>query len=146
MQQKRQWQQRNKTMVEEKTKKLVKKKKTEATVSQNGKLFISATFNNTLVTVTNDKGETISWSSSGSKGFKGARKSTPYAASLAVEDACKKALEKGLKAVEVFVKGPGSGRESALRAVKTAGLSILLIADLTPIPHNGPRAKKKRRV
>ena len=122
------------------------KKKTTAAVSQNGKIFISATFNNTLVTVTNDRGETVSWSSSGAKGFKGARKSTPYAASLAVEDACKKAAEKGLKAVEVYVKGPGSGRDSALRAIRAAGLSILLIADLTPIPHNGPRAKKKRRV
>ena len=122
------------------------KKKSTAAVSQNGKIFISATFNNTLVTVTNDKGETVAWSSSGAKGFKGARKSTPYAAGLAVEDACKKAVDKGLKAVEVFVKGPGSGRDSALRAIKAAGLSILLIADLTPIPHNGPRAKKKRRV
>ena len=121
-------------------------KKTTAAVSQNGKIFISATFNNTLVTVTNDKGETVAWSSSGAKGFKGARKSTPYAAGLAVEDACKKAVDKGLKAVEVFVKGPGSGRDSALRAIKAAGLSILLIADLTPVPHNGPRAKKKRRV
>lgn len=137
--------QRNNHMAEEKTK-VVKKKKTTTAVSQNGKLFISATFNNTLVTVTNDRGETISWSSSGSKGFKGTRKSTPYAASLAVEDACKKALEKGLKSVEVYVKGPGSGRDSALRAIRTAGLSISLIADLTPIPHNGPRAKKKRRV
>jgi len=122
------------------------KKKSTAAVSQNGKIFISATFNNTLVTVTNDKGETVAWSSSGAKGFKGARKSTPYAAGLAVEDACKKAVDKGLKAVEVFVKGPGSGRDSALRAIKAAGLSILLIADLTPVPHNGPRAKKKRRV
>ncbi|HSD98242.1 MAG TPA: 30S ribosomal protein S11 [Patescibacteria group bacterium] len=122
------------------------KKKTTAAVSQNGKVFISATFNNTLVTVTNDRGETVAWSSSGAKGFKGARKSTPYAASLAVEDACKKAFEKGLRAVEVYVKGPGSGRDSALRGIKSAGLSIQLIADLTPIPHNGPRAKKKRRV
>lgn len=122
------------------------RKNSGATVSPNGKLFISATFNNTLVTVTNDRGETISWSSSGSKGFKGTRKSTPYAAGLAVEDACKKALEKGLKSVEVYVKGPGSGRDSALRAIRGAGLSISLIADLTPIPHNGPRAKKKRRV
>lgn len=124
----------------------VAKKKTTTIVGPNGKIFISATFNNTLVTVTNDKGETIAWSSSGSKGFKGARKSTPYAASLAVEDALKKAAEKGIKAVEVYVKGPGSGRDSALRAVKSLGLSILLIADLTPVPHNGPRAKKKRRV
>lgn len=126
--------------------KTTKKKKVTAAVSQNGKVFISATFNNTLVTVTNEKGETVAWSSSGTKGFKGARKSTPYAAGLAVEDACKKAVEKGLKAVEVYVKGPGSGRDSALRAIRAAGLSILLIADLTPIPHNGPRAKKKRRV
>jgi len=122
------------------------KKKSGAVIGQSGKIFISATFNNTLVTVTNEKGETVSWSSSGSKGFKGTRKSTPYAASLAVEDACKKALEKGLKFVEVYVKGPGSGRDSALRAIRSAGLSISLIADLTPIPHNGPRAKKKRRV
>ena len=123
------------------------KKKTQgAAVSQNGKIYITATFNNTLVTITNDKGETVAWSSSGARGFKGARKSTPYAASLAVEDAAKKASEKGLKAVEVFVKGPGSGRDSALRAIKAAGLSISLIADITPIPHNGPRASKKRRV
>lgn len=137
-----------KTPVVKKTAKAgqVSKKKSTAAVSQNGKIFISATFNNTLVTVTNDKGETVAWSSSGAKGFKGARKSTPYAAGLAVEDACKKAVDKGLKAVEVFVKGPGSGRDSALRAIKAAGLSILLIADLTPVPHNGPRAKKKRRV
>ena len=131
-------------MVDAKT--TVKKKKTTTTVGTNGKVFISATFNNTLVTVTNDRGETIAWSSSGSKGFKGARKSTPYAASLAVEDACKKAFEKGLKAVEVYVKGPGAGRDSGLRGIKAAGLNILLIADLTPMPHNGPRAKKKRRV
>lgn len=123
-----------------------KKKTSAVTVGQSGKVYITATFNNTLVTITNDKGQTISWSSSGAKGFKGARKSTPYAAGLAVEDAAKKAADKGVKAVEVFVKGPGSGRESALRALKTAGLSINMIADLTPIPHNGPRAKKKRRV
>ena len=123
-----------------------KKKTAGVAVSQNGKVYITATFNNTLVTITNDKGQTISWSSSGAKGFKGARKSTPYAAGLAVEEAARKAADKGVKAVEVFVKGPGSGRESALRALKTAGLSINMIADLTPIPHNGPRAKKKRRV
>ncbi len=129
-----------------KAKTVSSRKKTGAIVSQNGKVFISATFNNTLVTITNDRGETIAWSSSGAKGFKGARKSTPYAASLAVEDSCKKAVEKGLKSVEVYVKGPGAGRDSALRAIRSAGLSIALIADLTPIPHNGPRAKKKRRV
>ncbi len=122
------------------------KKKIGVIASQNGKIYITATFNNTLVTITNDKGETISWSSSGARGFKGTRKSTPYAAGLALEDAAKKAVEKGVKAVEVYVKGPGSGRDSALRAIKAAGLSISLIADVTPIPHNGPRAKKKRRV
>jgi small subunit ribosomal protein S11 len=126
---------------------LVKKNKKGGVITtQKGKLYISATFNNTLVTITNDKGETVSWSSSGSKGFKGARKSTPYAGGLAVEDAAKKAFEKGLRTVDVFVKGPGSGRDSGLRAVKTAGLSIASITDITPIPHNGPRAKKKRRV
>ncbi len=122
------------------------KKKSGLIVSTNGKVFVTATFNNTLVSITNDKGEVISWSSAGARGFKGTRKSTPYAATLAVEDAAKKAMERGLKTVQVFVKGPGSGRDSALRAIKSAGLSIALIADITPIPHNGPRAKKKRRV
>ncbi len=125
---------------------VVKKKKGGVVVSQKGKLYITATFNNTLVTITNDKGETIAWSSSGSRGFKGTRKSTPYAGGLAVEDAGKKAFEKGLRVVDVFIKGPGSGRDSGLRAVKTAGLSISSIADITPLPHNGPRSKKKRRV
>lgn len=123
-----------------------KKKKGGVVVNQNGKVYITATFNNTLVTITNDKGETISWSSAGARGFKGTRKSTPYAASMAVEDAAKKALSAGLKTVEVFVKGPGSGRDNALRAIKAAGLSITMIADVTPVPHNGPRASKKRRV
>ena len=123
-----------------------KKKKTGVSVTQKGKLYITATFNNTLVTITNDRGETISWSSSGSKGFKGTRKSTPYAGGLAVEDAARKAIDKGLKIVDVFIKGPGSGRDSGLRAVKTAGLSIASISDITPLPHNGPKAKKKRRV
>lgn len=122
------------------------KKKKAAEVTLHGKVFITATFNNTLVTITNETGDTLSWSSSGSRGFKGTRKSTPYAASLAVEDASKRALEKGLKTVDVFVKGPGSGRESALRGVKAGGLSIASITDITPIPHNGPRAPKKRRV
>lgn len=128
------------------TKKTTAKKINPVTVSQNGKVFITATFNNTLVTITNDKGEAVTWSSSGSRGFKGTRKSTPYAAALAVEDAAKRAVTKGMKAVEVYIKGPGSGRDSALRAIKSAGLSISMIADVTPIPHNGPRAKKKRRI
>ena len=132
-------------MAAKKTVKVVKKKQAN-NVTENGKVFITATFNNTLATITNNKGETLTWSSSGSKGFKGTRKSTPYAASIAVEDAAKRALDRGLKAVEVFVKGPGGGRDSSLRAIKAAGLSILSIADLTPIPHNGPRAKSKRRI
>jgi small subunit ribosomal protein S11 len=127
------------------TKKVVKKK-SNLKISEHGKVFISATFNNTLVTITNDKGDTIAWSSSGAAGFKGTRKSTPFAATTAVENVAKKAIEKGLKTVDVFVKGPGSGRDASLRGIKSAGLSISMISDITPIPHNGPRAKKKRRV
>ncbi len=115
-------------------------------ISENGRVYVSATFNNTLVTITNGNGDTISASSSGAAGFKGTRRSTPYAATSAVESAAKKAVEKGLKSVEVYIKGPGSGRDASLRAIKSAGLSISMIADITPIPHNGPRAKKKRRV
>ena len=122
------------------------KKKSADNITEQGRVYITATFNNTLITITNNKGETITWSSSGSKGFKGTRKSTPYAASTAVEDAARRAMEKGIKAVDVYVKGPGAGRDSSLRAIKTAGLSISSIADLTPIPHNGPRAKSKRRI
>ena len=122
------------------------KKKSTLTIGVHGRVFITATFNNTLVTITNDNGDTISWSSSGAKGFKGTRKSTPYAASLAVEEAAKKAVNGGLKTVDIFIKGPGSGRESALRGVKAGGLSIASITDITPIPHNGPRAQKRRRV
>lgn len=127
------------------TKKLAKKKSVRV-IGEHGRVYITATFNNSLVSITTDKGDVISWSSSGNAGFKGTRKSTPYAASLAVENAAKKALSLGLKSVDVFIKGPGSGRDSALRAIKSAGLSITSIADITPIPHNGPRAKKKRRV
>lgn len=130
-------------------KKLVKtgaKKSAGDRVTQHGRIYITSTFNNTLITLTNDKGDTLGWSSSGNKGFKGTRKSTPYAASIAVEDVAKKFMEKGMKTVDVYVKGPGAGRDSSLRAIKTVGLSITSIADITPIPHNGPRAKKKRRV
>ncbi len=130
----------------EKKKAKVSKKKTGVLVSDSGKVYITATFNNTLVTITNNKGETIAWSSSGATGFKGTRKSTPFAASSAAEAVAKKASAKGVKNVEVFIKGPGPGRDSALRAIKSAGLSISMIADITPIPHNGPRASKKRRV
>ncbi len=123
-----------------------KAQKSNVSVSKNGKVFITATFNNTLVTITNEQGDTIGWGSAGASGFKGTRKSTPFAASSATESVVKRAVEKGLKTVEVYVKGPGSGRDSALRAIKSGGLSIALIADITPIPHNGPRAKKKRRI
>ena len=122
------------------------KKKSTLKVSANGKVFVSATFNNTLVTITNDKGDTVAWSSAGASGFKGTRKSTPFAATTAVEAVARKAIDAGIKTVEVYVKGPGAGRDAALRAIKSAGLSISLIADITPMPHNGPRAEKKRRV
>lgn len=121
------------------------KKKSSLTVTPHGRVYITATFNNTIVTITTDQGSAVSWSSSGSRGFKGARKSTPYAATLAVEDAAKKANNGGMRTVDVFVKGPGAGRDSSLRALKTAGLSISSISDITPIPHNGPRPKNRRR-
>lgn len=132
----------------EKVEKKTKPKKASAgvKVAAHGRVFIAATFNNTLVTVTNDNGDAIAWSSAGAAGFKGTRKSTPFAATSAMEVVVRKAVEKGLKTVDVYIKGPGSGRDSALRAIKAGGLSILQIADITPIPHNGPRAKKKRRV
>jgi len=123
-----------------------KAKKSTLKISDRGRVYVSATFNNTLVTITNDKGETVGWSSAGAAGFKGARKSTPFAATTAVENVAKKAVAKGIKSVDVYIKGPGSGRDAALRAIKSAGLSISMIADVTPIPHNGPRAKKKRRI
>jgi small subunit ribosomal protein S11 len=132
-------------MAKEATKKVTTKKKVNR-ITENGKVYITATFNNTLVTFTNNKGDTIGWSSAGASGFKGTRKSTPFAASTAVESVAKKAIAGGLKSVEVYIKGPGAGRDSALRAIKGAGLSILQIADTTPIPHNGPRASKKRRI
>ena len=135
-----------KTTSEAKVKiKAAAKKKNPVVVSENGKVYVTATFNNTIVTFTNNKGETIAWASAGSSGFKGTRKSTPFAATSAVEQVAKKAIAKGIKNVEVFVKGPGPGRDSSLRAIKSAGLSISMIADVTPMPHNGPRASKKRR-
>jgi small subunit ribosomal protein S11 len=135
------------TESKENSKVVVKKaKKSQAVVTSIGRAYITSTFNNTIITITNDKGDTIGWSSAGSAGFKGTRKSTPFAASSAMENVVQKVVEKGLKTVEVYVKGPGAGRDSALRAIKSAGLSISLIADITPVPHNGPRAKKKRRI
>ena len=111
-----------------------------------GVVHIQATFNNTIVTVTDPAGNTVAWSSAGVKGFKGSRKSTPFAAQLVAEDACRKAMDHGIKSVGVFVKGPGSGRESALRAIQAVGLRVTMIKDVTPIPHNGCRAPKRRRV
>ncbi len=111
-----------------------------------GVAHVNATFNNTMITITDAQGNTIAWSSAGSQGFKGSRKSTPYAAQVAGEDAGKKAMEHGMKTLEVEVKGPGSGRESALRALQAVGFTITAIRDVTPIPHNGCRPRKRRRV
>jgi small subunit ribosomal protein S11 len=111
-----------------------------------GVAHVSATFNNTKITISDAQGNTIAWSTSGSLGFKGSRKSTPYAAQVAAEDAGRKAMEHGMKTLEVEVKGPGSGRESALRALQTVGFTITSIRDVTPIPHNGCRPRKRRRV
>lgn len=110
------------------------------------RVYISATFNNTVVTFTDDKGNVLCWSSAGTAGFKGARKSTPYAATTAVEQVVKKAQAMGIREVEVYIKGPGAGRDAALRVLRAFGLKMSLIADVTPIPHNGPRPKKRRRV
>ena len=111
-----------------------------------GVAHVNASFNNTKITITDAQGNTISWSSAGSQGFKGSRKSTPYAAQIAGEDAGRKAMEHGMKTLEIQIKGPGSGRESALRALQAVGFSITSIRDVTPIPHNGCRPRKRRRV
>jgi small subunit ribosomal protein S11 len=111
-----------------------------------GQAHIQATFNNTIVTLTDPNGNVISWGSAGSQGFKGSRKSTPYAAQVTAETAARKAMEHGLRQIEVFVKGPGSGREAAIRSLQGAGLNITAITDVTPIPHNGCRPPKRRRV
>jgi small subunit ribosomal protein S11 len=111
-----------------------------------GVAHIKATFNNTLVTITDPSGNVVSWSSAGVQGFKGSRKGTPFAAQLAASDAAKKAMEHGMRSVDVFVKGPGAGREAALRAIQAAGMSVNLIRDVSPIPHNGCRPPKRRRV
>ena len=111
-----------------------------------GVAHVNASFNNTIITITDAQGNTVSWSSSGSQGFKGSRKSTPYAAQVAADSAARKAMEHGVKVLEVEVKGPGSGRESALRALQAAGFTITSIKDVTPIPHNGCRPPKRRRV
>ncbi len=123
-----------------------KRKKKKQISDPNGMAFVKATFNNVIVTITDGTGNVLSWSSAGKEGFKGSRKNTPYAAQLSAETAAKAAYEMGLRKVEVFVKGPGSGRESAVRAMASAGLEVSSIKDRTPIPHNGCRPPKRRRV
>ena len=128
------------------TKKPVVRRRRERKNIENVSAHIQATFNNTIVTITDLQGNTLSWASAGEMGFRGSRKSTPFAAQTAAETAAKAAMEHGLKTVEVYVKGPGSGREAAIRALQAAGLEVRLIKDVTPIPHNGCRPPKRRRV
>lgn len=125
-------------------KKVAKRKSKKS--SPNGLCFIQAAFGNVIVTITDMKGETISWSSAGHLGFKGSRKGTPFAAQVTAEDAAKKAIETGLKTIEVYLKGPGAGREPAIRALSGTGLKILSLKDVTPVPHNGCRPPKRRRI
>lgn len=123
----------------------IKKQKTERKVTA-GRVYVTATFNNTLVTLTDNGGNTLAWGTSGSAGFKGARKATPFAAISAMEKVAQKAKLLGMTACEVFIKGPGPGRDATIKALRGAGINITMIADVTPIPHNGPRPKKRRRV
>jgi small subunit ribosomal protein S11 len=127
-------------------KKKVKARKKVVRHVHEGVAHIQATFNNTIITITDNQGNAVSWSSAGTSGFKGSRKSTPFAAQIAASNAAKKAKESGMKEISVYVKGPGSGRESAIRALQAAGLQITLIKDVTPVPHNGCRPPKRRRV
>ena len=129
-----------------KTAKKVVKRRRERKVVEKGAAHIRSSFNNTMVTITDLEGNALSWASSGGLGFRGSRKSTPYAAQTAAETAAKAAMEYGLKTVEVYVKGPGAGREAAIRALQAAGLEVVMIKDVTPIPHNGCRPPKRRRV
>ena len=128
------------------TKKVVRPKKRERKNIESGVAHIRSTFNNTLVTITDTRGNAISWSSAGIQGFKGSRKSTPFAAQMAAETAAKAAMDHGMKQVEVYDKGPGAGREAAIRSLQAAGLEVNMIKDVTPIPHNGCRPPKRRRV
>lgn len=128
------------------TKKQIKKAVTKSKTMTVGRLYVTATFNNTLVTLTDLSGNTLLWSSSGASGFKGARKATPFAAITAVEGIAQKAKVMGMTSCEVYIKGPGPGRDAAIKALRGAGVNITMIADVTPMPHNGPRQKKKRRV
>jgi small subunit ribosomal protein S11 len=121
-------------------------KKRKVIVESTGEAHISATFNNIIISLTNKKGEVVSWSSAGKMGFRGSKKNTPYAAQMAAEDCSKVALEAGLKKVKVFVKGPGNGRESAIRSIHNSGIEVTEIIDVTPLPHNGCRPPKRRRV
>ena len=127
-------------------KKTTGKKKKEKKNIPNGIAHIQATFNNTVITLTDKAGNVVAWSTSGAMGFKGSKKSTPFAAQIAAEDAGKKAMAHGMRTIDIYVKGPGSGRESALRALQNVGFNISLIKDITPIPHNGCRPPKRRRV
>lgn len=126
-------------------KKAYKKKKVKKSVSS-GVVHVQATFNNTIITITDLQGNTVSWSSAGTRGFKGSRKSTPFAAQVAADEAARKAMDQGLRTAVAFIKGPGAGRESALRAISAAGIRITKIQDVTPMPHNGCRPPKRRRV
>ena len=137
---------KQKEIINDKEKKIITKKKKIKKNITSGIAFVNATFNNTIVTIADDSGNVISWSSAGSRGFKGSRKSTPYAAQIAADAAATKAQEHGLKTLKVKIKGPGSGRETALRALQSRGFKILSIKDVTPMPHNGSRPPKKRRV
>ena len=128
------------------SKKTVVRRRREKKNIENGAVHIQSTFNNTIVTITDTQGNALSWASAGGLGFRGSKKSTPFAAQTAAETAAKVAMEHGLKSVEVFVKGPGAGREAAIRALQTVGLEVKLIKDVTPIPHNGCRPPKRRRV
>ncbi len=132
-------------MADTKGKRVVKKRRERKNIEK-GAAHIRATYNNTIVTITDVNGNAVSWASAGELGFRGSKKSTPFAAQMAAETAAKAATEHGMKTVDVYVKGPGSGRESAIRALQTAGLNITLIKDVTPIPHNGCRPPKRRRV
>ncbi len=132
-------------MAAKNAKKVVKRRR-ERKVVEKGAAHIRSSFNNTMVTITDLEGNALSWASSGGLGFRGSRKSTPFAAQTAAETAAKAAMEYGLKTVEVYVKGPGQGREAAIRALQTAGLEVVMIKDVTPIPHNGCRPPKRRRV
>ena len=133
-------------MAQQTAKKPVRGRRRERKSVPRGRAYVQSTFNNTIVTLTDTEGGVIAWESAGSAGFKGSRKSTPYAAGMAAETAARKAMENGMRQVEVFVKGPGSGREAAIRSLQAAGLLISSITDVTPIPHNGCRPPKRRRV